>query len=131
MASPQSKKIAAMALAAAACALAVFVYIFSLFGDESSAQATAAHAQATPSGAVSGPSVVDASTLNLTNSQLAAVKVEPVGEREFPVEKEAVGSIDFNETWRSKSSRRTRGGSFRSLPERGRCEEGPDPVHYR
>ena len=30
-------------------------------------------------------------------SQLASVKVEPVEEREFPVEKEAVGSIDFNE----------------------------------
>jgi membrane fusion protein, heavy metal efflux system len=29
--------------------------------------------------------------------QLAAVKVEPVEEREFPVEKQAVGSIDFNE----------------------------------
>ena len=31
------------------------------------------------------------------NSQLTAVKVEPIEEREFPVEKEAVGSIDFNE----------------------------------
>jgi cobalt-zinc-cadmium efflux system membrane fusion protein len=28
---------------------------------------------------------------------LAVVKVEPVAEREFPVEKDAVGSIDFNE----------------------------------
>ena len=39
-----------------------------------------------------GPDSVD-----LTDSQLAAVKVEPVEERDFPVEKEAVGSIDFNE----------------------------------
>ena len=36
-------------------------------------------------------------TVDLSDSQLAAVKVEPVAEREFPVEKEAVGSIDFNE----------------------------------
>jgi membrane fusion protein, heavy metal efflux system len=36
----------------------------------------------------------DANTLNLTNAQLAAVKVEPV---EDAFEKEAIGSIDFNE----------------------------------
>ena len=39
----------------------------------------------------------DAFNLNLSDSQLAAVKVEPVEEHEFPIEKEAVGSIDFNE----------------------------------
>jgi membrane fusion protein, heavy metal efflux system len=36
-------------------------------------------------------------SLDLTDSQLSAVKVAPVEEREFPVEKEAVGSIDFDE----------------------------------
>jgi membrane fusion protein, heavy metal efflux system len=46
----------------------------------------------TPSTATSGPKGVD-----LADSQLAAVKVEPVAERDFPIEKEAVGSIDFNE----------------------------------
>jgi len=35
--------------------------------------------------------------LELSESRLAAVKVEPVELHEFPVEKEAVGSIDFNE----------------------------------
>jgi cobalt-zinc-cadmium efflux system membrane fusion protein len=39
----------------------------------------------------------DASTIDLTDSQLALVKVEAAGEREFPIEKQAVGSIDFNE----------------------------------
>jgi cobalt-zinc-cadmium efflux system membrane fusion protein len=39
----------------------------------------------------------DGLSVDLSNSQLAAVKVEPAGEREFPVEKQAVGSIDFNE----------------------------------
>ena len=36
-------------------------------------------------------------TVDLSDSQLTAVKVEPVTERDFPVEKEAVGSINFNE----------------------------------
>jgi cobalt-zinc-cadmium efflux system membrane fusion protein len=35
--------------------------------------------------------------VDLSDSQLTAVKVAPVEERDFPVEKEAVGSIDFNE----------------------------------
>ena len=36
-------------------------------------------------------------SVDLSDAQLASVKVEPVEERDFPVEKEAVGSIDFNE----------------------------------
>jgi membrane fusion protein, heavy metal efflux system len=36
-------------------------------------------------------------SLELSDSQLATVKVEPVDLRDFPVEKEAIGSIDFNE----------------------------------
>jgi cobalt-zinc-cadmium efflux system membrane fusion protein len=39
----------------------------------------------------------DPNSVDLSDAQLASVKVEPVAEREFPVEKEAVGSIDFNE----------------------------------
>jgi membrane fusion protein, heavy metal efflux system len=46
---------------------------------------------------IAAPAQHDPDTFNLTDSQLSAVKVEPVEEREFPVEKEAVGSIDFNE----------------------------------
>jgi len=41
--------------------------------------------------------VRDRDTLDLSDSQLASVKVEPVEARDFPVEKEAVGSIDFDE----------------------------------
>jgi cobalt-zinc-cadmium efflux system membrane fusion protein len=40
---------------------------------------------------------VNGNNLELSESQLTAVKVEPVALRDFPVEKEAVGSIDFNE----------------------------------
>lgn len=39
----------------------------------------------------------DRDSVDLSDAQLAAVKVEPVGERDFPREKEAVGSIDFDE----------------------------------
>lgn len=36
-------------------------------------------------------------SVRLTDSQLEGIKVEPASERTFPVEREAVGSIDFNE----------------------------------
>src|SRR5271170_50342 len=39
----------------------------------------------------------DRNSVDLSDSQLASVRVEPVEDREFPVEKRAVGSIDFNE----------------------------------
>ncbi|MGB7098442.1 MAG: efflux RND transporter periplasmic adaptor subunit [Xanthobacteraceae bacterium] len=39
----------------------------------------------------------DRNSVDLSDSQLASVKVEPIEERAFPVDKEAVGSIDFNE----------------------------------
>jgi cobalt-zinc-cadmium efflux system membrane fusion protein len=39
----------------------------------------------------------DPNSVDLSDTQLASVKVEPVAEHDFPVEKEAVGSIDFNE----------------------------------
>jgi membrane fusion protein, heavy metal efflux system len=39
----------------------------------------------------------DPNSVDLSDSQLAAVKVEPIAAYDFPVEKEAVGSIDFDE----------------------------------
>jgi cobalt-zinc-cadmium efflux system membrane fusion protein len=39
----------------------------------------------------------DPDSVDLSDSQLSTVKVEAVEEREFPIEKQAVGSIDFNE----------------------------------
>ncbi len=35
-------------------------------------------------------------SVDLSDSQLASVKVAPVEERDFPIEKQAVGSVDFN-----------------------------------
>jgi membrane fusion protein, heavy metal efflux system len=54
---------------------------------------TSASAQTTADAAA--PHTPD--SLDLSDDQLTAVKVAPVEEREFPVEKEAVGSIDFDE----------------------------------
>jgi len=89
-----------VAMTLAMLALATVIYIFFLPNDQwnfsSSLLPTNADAQAAPS-AASGVASLNPITLDLTDTQLAAVKVEPVGERAFPVEKEAVGSIDFNE----------------------------------
>ncbi len=43
------------------------------------------------------PSAPAANTVELLDSQLTKVKVEVAAERDFPLEKSAVGSIDFNE----------------------------------
>jgi cobalt-zinc-cadmium efflux system membrane fusion protein len=56
----------------------------------------AAHADTPPDDAKNA-SPVERSTVDLTDSQLAAVKVEPLEDRDFPVEKEAIGSLDFDE----------------------------------
>jgi membrane fusion protein, heavy metal efflux system len=82
------------AIAAALFALVILVYWASHLGGppkSGSGGATGAHADA-PSAAAGGADSVD-----LSDAQLSAVKVEPVEERDFPREKEAVGSIDFNE----------------------------------
>lgn len=55
---------------------------------------TAAHAAPNDAAAAARH---DPDSVDLTDAQLTAVKVEPVEAREFPVDKEAVGSIDFNE----------------------------------
>jgi cobalt-zinc-cadmium efflux system membrane fusion protein len=44
-----------------------------------------------------GTDASNAATVALSDTQLALVKVAPAGERKFPIEKSAVGSIDFNE----------------------------------
>ena len=54
---------------------------------------TKANAQGAPIGTATGNPL----SVELSDKQLASVKVEPAGEREFPIEKESVGSIDFNE----------------------------------
>lgn len=80
------------AIAAALLALVVVAYWASHLGGPprgGSGAAGTANAPNAPAGA--------SNSIDLSDAQLSAVKVEPVEERDFPREKEAVGSIDFNE----------------------------------
>jgi cobalt-zinc-cadmium efflux system membrane fusion protein len=87
------------ALAIAAAALAGGLYVGGFFGGSKRSgldiAGTPANAQAgdpaTTNSAAGPPSV------ELNDKQLTSVNVEPVGDYLFPVEKSAVGNIDFNE----------------------------------
>jgi cobalt-zinc-cadmium efflux system membrane fusion protein len=80
------------AIIGALIAVAAIVYWAWPSSDRAKSEAGAATGAEAPNAAAQNQNNVD-----LSDSQLASVKVEPVADREFPVEKEAVGSIDFNE----------------------------------
>jgi cobalt-zinc-cadmium efflux system membrane fusion protein len=85
------------AAVAAAIVVALGAYgVWRLGGDTKSVldATTSANADA-PDATSAVPQQPD--SVDLSDSQLASVNVGPVQEREFPVEKDAVGSIDFNE----------------------------------
>jgi cobalt-zinc-cadmium efflux system membrane fusion protein len=86
-----SKRLAVMLVSAAAIVVATGL----LESGRSRSQATSAN---TPqeSSAKSGMSPSEAA-LDLSPSQLNSIRIEPVGSYLFPVEKEAVGSIDYDE----------------------------------
>ena len=50
-----------------------------------------------PAGQTSSAPTPDAAAVTLTADQLAAIKLAPVGTHECPLEKDAVGSIDYDE----------------------------------
>jgi hypothetical protein len=61
-------------------------------------------------------------SVELSDKQLASVKVEPVGEREFAIEKESVGSIDFNaRPWGPGARGRSAASLSRRLGLADRC----------
>jgi membrane fusion protein, heavy metal efflux system len=75
------------AVIGAVIAIAVIAYgVWHLSGDSNSRPAPAANAAS-----------ADHGSIDLSDGQLSSVKVEPVQDHEFPVERQAVGSIDFNE----------------------------------
>jgi cobalt-zinc-cadmium efflux system membrane fusion protein len=85
-------------VAVAALLVAAGGYFLLQFGDSPKSGLGAATTNANAQGATTRPGTSGGSpSIELSDSQLASVKVEPVGEREFPIEKESVGSIDFNE----------------------------------
>jgi membrane fusion protein, heavy metal efflux system len=92
------------ALAGALALVAVGLSVGFFFADRLRHDLAATSASAAPEKTdPSAPTVTgtgdapNARTVVISESQLAAVKVEPADERLFPIEKEAVGSIDFNE----------------------------------
>src|SRR6266478_8061811 len=92
----------ALAAAIAAALLFAGVLAYSPLGPAGWSQSglgpvgTTAKAQGAPLSPASGSACVP-HAVNLTDSQLGLVKVEPASEREFAIEKESVGSIDFNQ----------------------------------
>jgi membrane fusion protein, heavy metal efflux system len=92
---------AALALVAAGACVGFF-FADRLRNDLAATSANAAAAEKNESAAAPGASAsagdpLTAKTVALSETQLASIKVEPAVERLFPVEKDAVGSIDFNE----------------------------------
>jgi cobalt-zinc-cadmium efflux system membrane fusion protein len=90
---------AAIAVAVLIVATSAFVMRLSAVSPASgmnaaNASGDTASSTSPPAGQGAGPGLA---VVQLSESQLGSIKVEPVGEREFPLEKEAVGSIDFNE----------------------------------
>ena len=86
------------ALVIAALAAAVLIIAVGAYFAHSNHPSASAYAKETDSTRTSGEGGSAApNTVDLTDAQLASVKVEPVGEHLFPIEKSAVGSIDFNQ----------------------------------
>jgi cobalt-zinc-cadmium efflux system membrane fusion protein len=89
--------------AVAAVAVAIFaavVYFAAPPGDLRNGARVTANAAATDTGSGSGRVASDlpvSERVELSDKDTANIKTAPVGEREFPVEKTAVGSIDFNQ----------------------------------
>lgn len=77
----------------AAAALAYWAWRSSDTAKPGIEAATKTHAA--PSAAGAAPR--EPNSVDLSATQLNAVKVQPIEERDFPVEKDAIGSIDFNE----------------------------------
>ena len=82
------------AIAAALFVLVIVLYWASHFGGPPQGGPGAPGTRGNAPSAAAGD---QQNSIDLSDAQLSAVKVEPVEERDFPREKEAVGSIDFNE----------------------------------
>jgi cobalt-zinc-cadmium efflux system membrane fusion protein len=97
MANPKFTTTLRVTVAAAVLSFVAGVYSVGHLGDwlksRLDATATDVNAQGTDASAVK----TGVQSVELNAKQMASVKVEPVQEYSFPVEKSAVGSIDFNE----------------------------------
>jgi cobalt-zinc-cadmium efflux system membrane fusion protein len=91
-----AKRRTAATAAGALAAVVLLLYLGwpSAEGPKPDIGTTAASAAPTDTGAAARR---DPDSVDLSDAQLTSVKVEPVEARDFPVEREAIGSIDFNE----------------------------------
>lgn len=88
---PRTTSSWARAVAAGALVVVLAIVYWTWHSGSGSQPEAKASAETTRGGADNADSV------DLSESQLASVKVEPAQTREFPIEKEAIGNIDFNE----------------------------------
>jgi membrane fusion protein, heavy metal efflux system len=88
---PTNSRLKSAVAAALFAVMAIAYWAWHSGGSNSGPGATSAKADAP------NPVPPPADSVDLSDSQLDAVKVAPADERDFPIEKEAVGSIDFNE----------------------------------
>jgi cobalt-zinc-cadmium efflux system membrane fusion protein len=70
---------------------------YGAFSKAAIAPVAVAQSQPSPNPAPVSDAASTDPVLELTDKQLASIKVAPVGEHVFPLQKEAVGSIDFDE----------------------------------
>jgi cobalt-zinc-cadmium efflux system membrane fusion protein len=80
------------------------------------------------SGAKSNPSPSEAA-LDLSPSQLNSIKIEPVGSYLFPVEKEAVGNIDYDEDLSVQVFPAYQGTIIQALGELGAQVQKDQPLY--
>jgi membrane fusion protein, heavy metal efflux system len=100
MAPEKRKNVAGMAAFAAITLIVAGGYFLLQSRERPDSGPSAGTTEANAQGATIRPPAAaagDSPSLNLSDKQLASVKVEPATEREFPIEKESVGGIDFNE----------------------------------
>jgi membrane fusion protein, heavy metal efflux system len=91
--SPRHGRLVLLGAAAVAAAAITAAAIYWGLGAKT---ASAASSGTAASPATIGPTA-DSDTVQLSDSQLGAIKTAAVTERDFPTQKESVGSIDFNE----------------------------------
>jgi cobalt-zinc-cadmium efflux system membrane fusion protein len=84
----------------AAASFAGVAYFAASTGDTRQGARVTANAAANDTGSVANRApgdILPSESIELSEKDAVAVKTGPVGEREFPIEKTAVGSIDFNQ----------------------------------
>jgi membrane fusion protein, heavy metal efflux system len=111
-------------MAAVTVALSVFAILLFLSGCSHPASANAPAASASATNSPQSPPTVE-----LSASQLSSIKIEPVGSYAFPVEKEAVGNIDYDEDLSVQVFPAYQGTIIKTLAELGAEVQKDQPLY--